>query len=238
MEREYFWLDGVRCDTVGIRLQGPVTFEAPTPKMESVPVPGKNGDLHYYEGAYNNIQGESRCFALEKSYVDKALNAIARYSLLEPGYHRLETTEEPDIYRMAAISSGNETEIRMRHLAPFTITFDCMPQKFFKDGERELKIPKSGYVIYNNGFPARPIITIRGSGKGEIAINGTVLSLLDTFTGAVVYDSETENAYYGSENKNKQIKAPEALILPNGKCEIRWSGGVESVSIIPRWWTL
>lgn len=238
MEREYFWLDSVRCDAVGIRLQGPVTFDAPTPKMESVPVPGRNGDLHYYEGAYNNITGEARCFALEENYVDKALNAIARYSLLEPGYHRLETTEEPYIYRMAAITSGNETEIRMRHLAPFTLSFDCMPQKFFKEGEREIKISKSGAVIYNDAFPAKPKIMISGNGEGTVSINDVVLNLLDTFSGAIVYDSETENAYYGSENKNKQIKAPEPLILPHGKFEIKWSGGVESVSIIPRWWTL
>lgn len=234
---DYFWLDGVRCDTVGIRLQGPLTFDAPTPKMTSVTVPGRNGDLHYYEGAYNNVSGEARCFALLKQYVTSALNAVSKWSLMEPGYHKLETTEEPEIYRMAAITSGHETEIRMRILAPFTLRFDCMPQKFLKSGLNEINLQQNA-TIYNEWFPALPLITINGSGEGQLTINGTTINLLSGFKGPLIYDADTQNAYYNHSNKNSEIKAPEPLVLPNGKCDIAWSGGVESVSIIPRWWTL
>ena len=223
MARDFFWLDNQRCDAFGIRLQGPITFSQPTPKMETVTVPGRNGDLHYYEGAYNNVTGEARCFALEKDYVGKALSSIARYT--------------PDIFRMATVTAGPNTEIRMRILAPFDLTFDCMPQKFLLEGEQEMEAEK-GLVLLNEWFPALPLISITGSGEGILNINDKHLSTLEGFTGTLIYDADTQNAYYGSSNKNSVISAPEALVLPHGECEITWSGGIESVTITPRWWTL
>ena len=236
MEREYFWLDGIRCDTVGIRLQGPLAFSSPTPKMSSVTVPGRNGDLHYYEGAYNNVKGTARCFSLEEHYVDKALNAISKFSLMEPGYHRLETTEEPECYRLAAVVSGPGTEIRMRHLAPFELEFDCMPQKFFHSGEKEVLL-KNGETIYNKGFPSSPLITVVGNGEGTLTVGDGKITFKSNFTGPIIYDAETENAYYENSNKNSEIQATR-IFIPHGESKVSWTGGIKSVYIVPGWWTL
>lgn len=236
--REYFWLDGVRCDTVGIRLQKPVTFTGAVPKLTTVTVPGRNGDLHYYDGSFENVEGIASCFLLKKHDVDTALSAVSKWALMQPGYHRLETSEEPEFYRMAAIKNGPETEIRMRLLAPFTISFDCMPQKFLKSGERTIVVKKSGTKIRNEWFPSNPLITVIGNGVGQVGINGRTIDLLSSFSGELTYDAETENAYYQSQNRNNQIKAPEKVFLPNGEFTVAWSGGVQSVKIIPKWWTL
>ena len=238
MEHEFFWLDGIRCDTVGLRLQGPVTFESASPRVSSITVPGRNGDLHYNEGAYSNVAGEARCFSLKKQFVDRALSAIAKWSLLELGYHRLETTEEPEYFRLASIAKGPETEIRMRVLAPFSIQFDCMPQKFLKSGEREIKLEKSGVIIRNNWFPALPKITVNGSGAGTLSIGGKSITFRDSFRGPLIYDSDTQDAYYNRQNKNGEIYAPEPLVIQNGDITVAWNGGITSVNIIPRWWTL
>lgn len=238
MERDYFCIDGIRCDEVGLRLQKPIEFSQAKPKITTVSVPGRNGDLHYFEGAYSNITGSVNCFALEPGNVDRALNAISKWTLMTPGYHRLETSDEPEIYRMACVIAGAGTEIRMRTLAPFSLTFDCMPQKFFKSGEKEIVITKSGAVLFNDGFPANPQITVNGKGKGMLAINDMSVTFNGDFAGPIILDSDTQNAYYGRNNKNEEITASEFPILLNGKNTIAWSGGVESVSIIPRWWTL
>lgn len=238
MEREYFWIDGERCDAVGIRLQRPLTFEGTTPKMETVDVPGRNGQLHYYEGAYTNVKGEASCFSLRKYDVDKALSAVTRYTLMEPGYHRLETTEEPEIYRKATVVTGPGTEIRMRVLAPFELEFDCMPQKFLKSGDREIKLASSGAVLLNEWFPSLPIINVTGAGEGTLTINDAIVTFKSTFSGPVVLDCELQDAYNGAENKNNQISAAKFPVLPHGKCTVTWTGGITGVSIIPRWWTL
>ena len=56
--------------------------------------------------------------------------------------------------------------------------------------------------------------------------------------GAVVLDSDTQNAYLGAVNLNSTISAPEFPTLPAGESAVRWTGGITGVEIIPRWWTL
>lgn len=238
MERERFWYDGIRSDTVGLRLQGPVTFGSTSARIETVSVPGRNGDLHIWDGSYANVDGEANCFALQKEHVEMAINAVSRWLLLSPKYRKLITTEEPDIYRMALVTAGPETEIRMRTLAPFSISFNCMPQKFYCSGEREVAIDKSGFVIYNTGFPSLPAITIKSNGNGNLYINDTNVLSVVNYSGEIKYDADTQNAYNGNQNLNDKISAPEKISLPNGECKISWGGDIESVSIIPRWWTL
>lgn len=56
--------------------------------------------------------------------------------------------------------------------------------------------------------------------------------------GAVVLDSNTQNAYLGAVNLNSTISAPEFPTLPAGESAVRWTGGITGVEIIPRWWAL
>ena len=55
---------------------------------------------------------------------------------------------------------------------------------------------------------------------------------------SLTLDSDTQNAYKGTQNKNNTILAPEFPRLEPGENEISWQGGVEKIEIIPRWWTL
>lgn len=238
MRDTFFWIDGKRCDEVGIHLQEPVAFSSAKPKRKTISVPGRNGDLHIYEGAFENITGVAKCFALESARVNEALNAIAAWSLLSPGYHRLEVTDEPESYRMAFITSGPETEIRAHALAPFSLSFDCKPQKFLKSGEHAVQIAKSGTKLFNSAFPSFPQITVYGSGDGVLSIAGKAIVFKSNFYGPLTFDCDTQNAYNGPDNKNNEISAPDMISLPHGDCSISWAGGIEKVEIIPRWWTL
>lgn len=237
MEHERFWIDSVRSDNIGIRLQEPLSFAETSANVETYKIPGRNGALHTWDGSYANIKGKARCFAIEKHDVERALWAVNKWAFLEPGYHRLETTEEPDIYRMAFVKSGPETEIRMRTLSPFTITFDCMPQRFLKSGERRIRL-NSGSVLKNEWFNALPVFEISGTGAGKLTIGDVSIDMLDTFSGDLIFDCETHNAYFGDENLNSHVYAPDTVSIPNGKTEITWSGGIKSVNVIPRWWML
>lgn len=238
MEHEFFWIDGVRCDEFGVRLQAPIEFSQPVPKITTESVPGRNGDLHYFENAFENITGDAKCFSMSFAHVEKALNAVMKWTLMEPGYHRLETTEEPEIYRMACVVEGPGTEIRMKSVAPFNISFDCMPQKFFKSGEKGLTFTSSGGILFNDGFEAKPLITVYGSGTGKLKVGNTIVDLNNTFSGPIILDCDLQDAYYGYINKNSEIMATTFPAIPPGKSTVEWSGGVESVTIIPRWWTL
>lgn len=233
----YFWFDRIRCDTFGVRLQSPVTFDAPVPRVNTVTVAGRNGDLKFFDGSYENVIGNANCFALEESRVDEALNAISKWMFTSFGYHRLETSNEPDYFRLANLSAGLNNDIRRRILAPFTLSFDCKPQKFLKSGERTKIITKSGTVIRNQGFPAKPLITIYGSGTAKLQIGDYPVEI-NTLTDRMTLDCDTQNAYKGPTNENMHIHADSFPILDMGENEISWTGGIERVEIVPRWWTL
>ena len=46
------------------------------------------------------------------------------------------------------------------------------------------------------------------------------------------------NAYSGLQNKNMDIEAPEFPALLPGENKIGFSGGIQKVEIVPRWWTI
>lgn len=240
MEHNCFWIDDMCSDDIDVHLQGPVSFSAAEPNVKTVSVPGRNGDLHIFGGSYKNVSGEARCFALEPEYVETVLHAVSKWCLLSSGYHKLQTSEEPAHYRLARIAVGPETEIRLRRLAPFTIRFDCKPQRFLISGDHPQNLT-APTVLHNDGFPALPIIKVYGIGDGTLTVGGITVNLLgleDTIT----LDCEMQNAYreVGGvlENMNLHIYAPEFPNLPPGDTAVSWTGGVQRVEIIPRWWTV
>lgn len=234
---DVFWLDGERSDNFGLRLQEPIKFGASKPKYDTAAVPGRNGTLYQFEGSYENITGTARCFALQKDIVQNALYAVAKWCMFQPGYYRLETVEEPEIYRMAVVLTGPETEIRMQALAPFTLDFDCKPQRWLKEGEQTVALTQSGTVLYNPGMDALPLITVYGTGAGTISAGGRTVQI-KSLDGSLTLDSELQDAYKGTINKNSTISAPEFPALPPGESAVTWTGGIQRVEIVPRWWML
>ncbi len=231
-----FWLDGVCSKNMGIELQAPVRFSGASPKVSTVTVPGKNGDLHIYENAFENCTGDVDCFALRRD-VYLTLSVITRWLFASYGYRRLEVTEEKDTYRMARVVNGPEAEIRMQLLAPFSLGFDCKPQRFLKSGEFPIKI-QSGQSLYNAWQPALPLIQITGTGDGQLVVGKSTVNITG-MTGSITLDSEVQNAYDGTTNKNNSISISGGFpVLEHGESLISYSGGITAVNITPRWWML
>jgi len=231
-----FWFNGTRSDKIGIQLQDPVAFSSPVPKSQKIEVPGRNGDLYFSENSFGNITASVKCFGLRKERVQDILTDVSKH-FYTTGYRRLETAEEPDIYRMAVLSDFPQTEIRMRTLAPFEIMFNCKPQRYYKSGERPLDLEKSGQPLYNPGYEAYPILKVYGSGPGTITAGGHTVSL-KAIDGYVTLDCELQEAYKDTANKNNTISAPEFPTLPPGECAVTWTGGVARVELTPRWYTI
>ncbi len=230
-----FYYDSMSAKDLCIQMQSPVTFSGVQPKEKTISVPGRNGDLHSSEHAYANKTAEAICFVLQEN-VQQVLDQIVKWTLLNPGYKRLELEDDPEYYHMARVTNGPEIQIRMKLLAPFTIRFDCKPQKFRKDGEYP-RIFSEPSVLYNGAFPSLPLITVYGSGEGELQIGRYTVKLL-SIDESLTLDSDTQNAYKETQNKNNTVFAPQFPRLEPGENEIAWQGGIQKIKIIPRWWTL
>lgn len=235
MPDHYFWLDGIRSDDMGIYLQSPIEFSSAVRRVETISITGRSGDLHISDGSFENVTGTATCYLLER-YVGHALDRLGTFLGLESGYRRLETSYEPDIYRMARITGAPGSAVRMGLLNPFTIEFDCMPQKFLLSGEYPIIVTKTQH-IHNDYMPAAPLIRVYGDSAGSIAVNGVTIQIQD-IDGYMDIDCGIQNAYKESENMNASINAPSFPVFNHGDNTVGFSGGITQLQITPRWWTL
>ena len=236
MLNETFYLDGIDARSVGIQLQRPIEFSEAVPVVEAQTIPGRNGDLIWETGSYENRSGSASCFCLQKD-VEKAIGSACRFLMGKKGYRRLETSDEPDHFWMARVENSPQIAMRLRTLAPFDIGFDCKPQRFVKAGENAIEFTSNGSLFNQYGQTALPFITLYGHGAGRITIGDCVVEV-KTLNGTLYLDSDTQNAYNNSGNQNLNINAPVFPVLCDGEMPIAFSGGIERVEIIPRWWEL
>lgn len=233
-----FWLDGVCSLDVGIRLQNAITFGQPTPRVTSTTISGRSGDLTEWDGSYENVSATAKCFVLTNDAVSDALPTVAAFFRGNTlGYRRLETEEEPNVYRMARVVNFPETDIRANHLAPFTILLDCKPQKYLKDGESAVEVESGDYLYNPTVFPSLPLISLTVTGNAKLQVGDTQMSI-SGYTGPMYLDCEKMDAYKEATNLNKYVTAPDFPTIDAGATQISWSGGISKCEITPRWWTL
>ena len=86
--------------------------------------------------------------------------------LSDPGYHRLEDSYHPDIYRMAALTKIEKPGLhQLNRDGAFTLSFDCRPQSFLKIGETPIEFTADGTVWNPTPFASRPLLRIWGTGS-------------------------------------------------------------------------
>ena len=236
MLKETFYLDGIDARSAGIQLQAPIEFSEAVPVVEAQTIPGRNGDLIWETGSYENRGASASCFCLQKD-VEKAVSSAGRFLMGKKGYRRLETSDDPDHYWMARVENSPRIEQRLRMLAPFEIGFDCKPQRFVKSGENPVVFTTNSSLFNQYGQIALPFITLYGQGAGRLTIGDCVVEV-KTLNGVLYLDSDTQNAYNNNGNQNMNINAPVFPVLGDGEIQIAFSGGIERVEIIPRWWEL
>ena len=234
MLNETFYLDGIDARSVGIKLQSPIEFDDAVPVIEAQTIPGRNGDLIWDTGGFENRRGEASCFCLQKD-VEKAISSAGRFLMGKKGYRRLETSDDPDHYWLARVENSPQIAMRLRTLAPFDIKFDCKPQRFVKAGEDAIVFTKNGSLFNQYAQIALPLITLYGQGQGRLTIGDCVVNV-NALNGYMYLDSDTQNAYNTNGNQNMNINAPVFPVLGSGEIPIAFSGGIERVEIVPRWW--
>ena len=247
MLNETFYLDGIDARSSGIQLQAPIEFSEAVPVVEAQTIPGRNGDLIWETGSYENRSGSASCFCLQKD-VEKAISSAGRFLMGKKGYRRLETSDDPDHYWMARVENSPQIAMRLRTLAPFAIGFDCKPQRFLKSGEIPIPLDISVFgtetEVYNQyGFASKPLFILEADPNEEqrlarITINGKICTI-GNISGTVYIDSDLQNVYNEEGNQNMNAVCPDFPVLEAGKNVVSVYGtGYMNVRMIPRWWEL
>lgn len=234
----------ISSEDYGIVVEHPPAYDFPEKDYTSVHIPGRNGDVMIDNNSYKNtVRTYELAIGDQNLQFGIQANKIAEWLHSGSGYCRLEDSYEPDIFRMACYKDAGNFENIFDHMGRGTVSFDCKPQRFYKSGEKFISLESASEVIKNpTFFNAQPMIIISGSG-GTISVNGVEVALL-TATSALVIDSDIQDAYefdaYGNyQNANNKISTPNGFpILIPGDNSIVVSGGINSVEVMPRWWTI
>ena len=232
--------NGVSSKELGIEVEALPNYNFAKRDYDIYHVPGKSGDVIIDRGSYSNVGREYR-ISIGSYDGDSTVyaNRIVEWLHSAKGYARLEDSYEPEYYRIASYSDSAAIENLFGVAGRVTIRFDCKPQRYLKIGEEPIVISSGDKLENWTYFNALPIITVTGSGSGSITVGSYVVNISAIST-KIVIDSELQDAYNGTTNRNSDISVPYGFpkLIP-GENGISFTGsGITSVEVIPRWWTL
>ena len=230
--------NGISSEDLHIQVQTEPDYDFPEKDYEVTHVPGRNGDIVIDQGSWQNV---SRKYNLAMdagkiSYTEVA-SKLVQWLHSASGYARLEDSYEPDFYRMAMYKDSGSISNIYNKAGQIEIEFTCKPQRYFKSGEIADIFTTSTEYRNPTDFPSKPLIKIHGSGSGTVKIGAYTVTINDILDGMVV-DSEQQDTYKDQTNCNSKVSISEYPKLMSGNNSISISGGVTSIEIIPRWWTL
>ena len=166
------------------------------------------------------------------------VNDLTAWLFSKVGYTRLEDNFEPDVFRLAYYSGGNDVTNELMQYGESELTFTCRPERFLKSGTTAIEVDDGDTITNPTAFASKPLIYIEAAGTVELSINGvTITAEVDDY---LYIDCETMNAYrLTAENKNSKISGDFPVIAPGANgIGINVTGTLVGVEITPRYFTI
>lgn len=237
---DFFIFDGRATREFGMAVESRPDQNAPKRRRNAVPIPGKNGDVHFDEDAYDNLPVSYNVWFRGDLPTPEQAHAVKGWLMGGKGYRRLEDKYDPNHFRLASFAGPLNIKDILGRYGRCKITFDCDPRCFLKSGEIPIDLENGDFLYNPTAFTATPLIYVYGDGEGIVRIAGVTVTIKAMTTGMVL-DCETERAYAMGDvgqSLDGDIYAPVFPELTPGANRIFFSGGVSAVQIIPRWWEL
>lgn len=195
--RNYLTIAGRDSRDFGVYISGQGTFSAPERAYEFLPIPGRDGALIGNEKRLENMEVSYEAFIYENFSENIANFRSFLLSLI--GYQRLEDSYHPDEFRMACYVGPFEPEVEDSNDAgKFTITFNCKPQRYLKDGETTYVYGPQGTTISGSKIQAYgSLIDTTYFNMYVQKTSNRITSLQVFFDGSLVYSSSINKFYFG-----------------------------------------
>lgn len=240
---------GVRSSDYGIRITSIQVDGTPERDVSYVSVAGRSGDLIVDNNRWKDVEVTYGC-VMKSGFLD-SFRQFRNELLARTGYQKLTDSIHQDFFRLASVVQPIQPEtLRKGKSGIFDLVFRCKPQRFLFSGllttaitKEDLDAETGGFALANEcAHTALPIITVYGSGSGTLAVGDVIVDVL-SLEDCLTLDCEMMNAYRkvgdgAMENKNSTIRAPQFPMLKAGENRVSFSGGIDRVEIIPRWWIL
>lgn len=231
-----FTFGGISSADLGLIIDGSSIYPIPQRDLESVEIPGRNGDLLFDNNRWKNVKIEYKCLI---GHFKKNYSLIRNFLASQTGYKKLEDTYNLDVYRIARLSDSLDPETGPhKRTAQITLSFDCKPQCFYKAGDIPVSVKNGDCIINKYAYNALPLIRIYG--YGTLQIGSYAITISKHNKGFIDVDCDLMDAFSGSDNMNSFVAADEDEfpILVPGENEIKAGETITQIEITPRWWTL
>lgn len=232
---------GVDSSNYGIVVGESPAFERPNRKQTIVQVPGRNGSVLFQENAWEDVTRTYNVWldediANNKSLADKvneyqaALNSLTGYQMLTDNF-------EPDVYRLAYYSGGDQFTNEMTQYGRANLRFVCRPERFLVSGASAVEVDDGDTLTNPTPFASKPLIHIEASNETiSVSIGGKTITA--EVTDYINIDCERMNAYrLPVENRNDKISGTFPTI-PSGSNTIGITGNYTKVEITTNYFTI
>ena len=177
---------GVNSADYGIYITGEAVFNAPSRAVETVSVPGRNGDIIIDQGHWENIKitYPAGTFGMNETQFKTALSNFRNAIVSQLGYQRLSDTYHPEEYRMGTYVEGLEVDTKSHNKAgEFDLIFNCKPQRWLTEGETAVTVESGDTLTNPTLYDAGPLLIVEG--YGTISFNGNSIKLDNAVLGNV-----------------------------------------------------
>ena len=158
---------GVNSADYGIYITGEAVFNAPSRAVETVSVPGRNGDIIIDQGHWQNIKVTypAGTFGMSETEFRTALSDFRNAIVSQLGYQRLSDTYHPDEYRMGIYVEGLEVNTKSHNKAgEFDLIFNCKPQRWLTEGETAVTVESGDTLTNPTLYESHPLLMVEGYG--------------------------------------------------------------------------
>ena len=171
------FFDGESSRNYGVYITGEAVYNSPERDVEMIKIPGRNGEFALDNGRFQNIKVTypAGIFANNETDFAAAISDFRNFLASRVGYCRLEDEYNPNEYRMAVYKSGLNVDPAKLEAGEFSITFDCKPQRWLKDGETAVTVDSGDTLTNPTLFESGPLLEATGS--GTIQFNGYEIEL-------------------------------------------------------------
>lgn len=222
--RGWFEWNGVKCTEYGIVVSELPPITMPTERVEYISVPGRSGSLTKLEGedVYEDLVLSAKCFVENEDKIADIMRWLK-------GSGKVVFANRQGGFYYARVSNQIPFEkiLRGRAYRTFAVNFRCKP--FWYADEDVIEMNGSGAVMNEGSVYSEPVITVRGSGDGELLI-GSYIVKLTGLDGSMTIDSELQEAYSAEVSCNEQMSGEFPRLSP-GLNGVSWTGGITGVTI-------
>lgn len=215
-------------------------------------VPGRNGDVVFDNGTFRNVL-ITYPIAIRGGVHDLGTYQDKLYAWLHPadsgnnGYYVLMNDQDLTTYRLAFAYGGAEFSNIYGRNTRGTITFDCRPEKFFRNVQPATFTASGTIDNRNYHYPAHPNITLTCSGSGSLTIQksgGNMYRIAVSGVSNTIYiDGDSQDAYLADgTNVNNKITLSGVgcmpILEPGVVQNVTLSGNISRAVIEQRYYTI